>query len=139
MALASALLALLVLSLLVTTAFLTGYVEQRVARGSAHASHALEAAEAGLAMVAGEWEMLPQPGTLAVGDSVLLPPVSLSRWASCSPMVRRLTEQLYLIRSEGVRLDADGRVLARRAVALLGRSDGVTLVPLRHRSWLHVY
>jgi hypothetical protein len=54
-------------------------------------------------------------------------------------MVWRLTEHLYLIRSEGIRVDAAGRVLARRAVALVGRRDGATLVPLRQRSWLHVY
>lgn len=138
MALAGALLALLVLSALVTTAFLTGTLEQRAARGSADAVRALEAAEAGLAMVAGTWADLA-PASIAVGNSAVLPSTSLDRWVAFTPTVWRLTDQLYLIRSEGVRRDASGNVLARREVVRLGRSDGVTLVPLPQRSWVHAY
>ena len=138
MALAGALLALLVLSALVTTAFLTGALEQRAARGSADAVGALEAAEAGLAIVAGTWADLA-PASIAVGNSAVLPSTSLDRWVAFTPTVWRLTDQLYLIRSEGVRRDASGNVLARREVVRLGRSDGVTLVPLPQRSWVHAY
>ena len=139
MALAGAVLALLVLSLLVTTAFLTGYLEQRAARGTADAVHALAAAEAGLAMLGGEWEGLGLSGTLAVGDSAVLPSVPLGARAAFTPRVWRLSEHVFLIRSDGVRVDAGGTVLARSAVGLLGRTEGVTLVPLPQRSWLHVY
>ena len=138
MALAGALLALVVLSALVTTAFLTGLLEQRAARGSADAVRALEAAEAGLAMVAGNWAGLA-PATIAVGDSVTLPSTALDQWVAFTPTQQRLTEHLYVVRSVGTRVDAGGNVLARRAVALLGHSDGLTLVPLPQRSWLHVY
>jgi hypothetical protein len=138
-ALAGAILALVVLTALVTTAFITGFLERRAGRSSLHAVHALEAAEAGLAMVLGEWQGLPQAGTLAVGDSVLLPSVPLGRWTSFTPTVWRRTEHLFLIRSEGVRVDADGGILARRALALLGRQDSSTLRPLPQRSWMHLY
>ena len=139
MALAGALMALLVLSAVVTTAFLTGFLEHRTARGGADAAHALEAAEAGLATVAGEWQAFALPATLAVGDSAVLGPVSLGRRVSFTPTVWRLTERLYLVRSEGIQLDAGGSAIARRAVGLLGRDDGAALVPLAQRGWLHLY
>lgn len=138
MALAGALAALVVLSALVTTAFLTGLLEQRAARGGADALRALEAAEAGLAMAAGNWAGLA-PGNIAVGDSVALPATALDRWVEFTPTVHRLTEHLYVVRVAGARVDAAGNLLARREVALLGHSDGVAFVPLPQRSWLHVY
>jgi hypothetical protein len=139
MALAAAVFALVLLGALVTAAFYAGHLEQRAARGGADAAHALEAAEAGLALVMGEWATFPQLGSLAVGDSVALPASALGGRVAFSPTVLRLTDVLYLIRSEGTRLDADGRVRARRAIAMVGRTDGAALVPLRQRAWVQVY
>lgn len=136
-ALAGALVALTALAALVTTALLTAWVEQRAARGGADALRALDAAEAGLAVVAADWNGLAP--ALAVGERVQGPFTALDRWTGFTPTVRRLTEHLYLVRSEGVRVDARADVLARSAVVLLGRSDGPTLVPLPQRSWLQLY
>ncbi len=138
MALAAVLLALLVLGVVVATAFHAAHLEQRVGRNSLDAAKALEAAEAGVALVLGEWESVPQVPALAVGEGVQLPTAPLAGQVGYRATVLRLTESLYLVRSQGIRTDADGNVLAQRAVATVARA-GAAVAPLTQRSWAQVY
>jgi hypothetical protein len=51
----------------------------------------------------------------------------------------RLTDGLYLIRSQGTRTDAAGNVLAQRSVATLARMTAEGAAPLVQRSWVQMY
>lgn len=139
MALAVVIFALVVIEALVAGAFYAAHLEQRAGRNSLYTAQALSAAEAGIAVVLGEWETIPQLAGLAVTQSIALPTVALGARAAYQPTVLRLTDGLYLIRSEGTRAGVDGSVLARRVVAVVARSTGSAVAPLLQRSWAQVY
>lgn len=139
MALAVVLFALIIVGALVAAAFQVAHLEQRAGRSSLDAAQALEAAEAGVALVLGEWEAFPQLGALAVQESVALPTTALGTRAAFQPTVLRLTDGMYLISSRGARTDAAGTVLAQRVVGTLARAEGGAVVQLLQRSWIQLY
>ncbi len=139
MALAAAIFALVVIGALVAMTFQVAHLELRTGRNSVYLVQALEAAEAGPAVVLAEWEAHPEIGALAVGESVTLADTRLGGRAAFQPTVLRLTDALYLIRSEGTSMDAAGNVLARRLVSTLARAASGGVAPLAQRSWLQGY
>ena len=139
MALAVAIFVLALVGALVAAAFQIGLLEQRIGRNSVYAAQAAYAAEAGAAMVLADWERYPEIGALAVTDSVTLASAGLGGRVAFQPTVVRLTDGLYLIRSQGTRTDAAGNVLAQRSVATLARTTAEGAAPLAQRSWVQVY
>ena len=125
MALAVAIFALVVIGALVAGAFFAGYQEQRTGRSSMYASAAAEAAEAGTAEVMADWDQF-NLNSIPQGDSLVLPTTSLAGRTAYTPVVNRLNNDLFLIRSLGTRTDAAGNVLAQRTVGLLARLSYVT-------------
>ncbi len=138
-ALPVAIFALVVIGVLVATAFHVAHLEQRTGRSSVYAAQALNAAEAGVALVLAEWASYPGLGTMAAGDSVTLAITALGDRATFQPAVVRLTDDLYLIRSEGTRRDAAGNPLAQRLVATLARTAPGGVAPLAQRGWVSGY
>lgn len=135
-----ALLALLVIGALVSSAFAAAYVEQRVGGNTLYAAQAAGAAEAGVASVVGAWEAQGLE-LLAVGGRVVLPTVAWPGSSAYSPVVRRLGDRLFLVEVEGVRLDADAAPLARSRLGLVLRTSGDTtggppVSPLGQRAWV---
>jgi len=123
MALALALFALVILGALVSMSFAIGRLDRSAAGNSVYAADAQAAAETGLNNVFATWDPLVQsvlpvwdgtPGTewgtgpIVVGGNVRLVHVD---------SVRRLNQQLFLVRSIGQRLDAAGNVLATLSAA----------------------
>ncbi|MBA3258766.1 MAG: hypothetical protein H0T68_04785 [Gemmatimonadales bacterium] len=139
LALPVAVFALAVIGAMVATAFHAAHLEQRSGRNSFFAAQALAAAEAGVALVLAEWEAYPKLGVLAAGDSVTLANVAFGDRATFQPVVTRLTDGLYLIRSQGTSRDAEGNLLAQRVVATLARRAAAGVTPLTQRSWVPVY
>jgi hypothetical protein len=139
LALAAVVFVLVVLGTLAAVAFHAGHLELRTGRNSLYAAEAIQAAEAGVAVVLEEWEAVPALGGLVVNQSVTLPVAGLGPGVTFQATVLRLTEALWLIRSEGARTDARGTTLARRVVARLVRAGGPTVAPLVQRSWVQSY
>jgi len=139
MALLSVLLALVLLGALVAAGFYAALLEQRLGRHTLEATQAVEAAEAGLAQVAGSWETYPGLPALAVNATLTLPSVTFATGQVFEVSVRRLTDVLYLVQAIGNATDAAGNSLARRAIARLVRVEGAAVVPLKERSWVAVY
>jgi hypothetical protein len=140
MALPLALLALVVIAALVAAGFAAAHLEQRIGRNALYAVQAAGAAEAGAAVVVGEWDALGL-GLLAAGDSSVLPTAPLAGRTAYAPAVTRLNGELFLVRVEGTRTDADGGLLARREVGLLVRvadsavPGAAPVRPLGNRAW----
>lgn len=129
--------ALAVLGGLALGAFAAGRREQRNARDLAYAAQAFEAAEAGLAAAAAA-----APGFATAPIRVPLPgPGSVGYTTT----VLRLNPTLFLVASEGWRLDAGGRPLARRVSGMVGRLvttpdlAATAFTPLRARGWVQLY
>lgn len=133
--------ALAVLGGLALGAFAVGRREQRMALDLVFAAQAFEAAEAGLAVAAvsapafvGVPVLVPQPGAVLESGGV-----------GFSTSVLRLNASLFLLTSEGRRLDGAGALLARRELGVLGRivptPDGAALrfQALRTRPWVGVF
>lgn len=119
MAMAVAIFALVVVGALVAGAFFAGNLEQRTGRNSIYAAEAADAAESGTASVFATWD--PLLNGLAVGDSLSEPmQTSMGAHVSVTPKVFRLNNELYLVRSIGLRTGG-GSVLAQRTVLALGR------------------
>jgi hypothetical protein len=141
MALPLALLALVVIAALVAGGFTAAYLEQRIGRNALYVVQAAGAAEAGAAAVVGGWEDFGL-GSLAPGDSAVLPAAALPGPTAYSPTVVRLNGQLFLVRVAGIRGDAAGGALAMREVGLLLRvADSATpgappVWPHRNRPWV---
>jgi hypothetical protein len=140
MALPLALLALVVIGALVAGGFAAALLEQRIGRNLLFAAQAEGAAAAGALGVLDEWTA-GGFGLLAPGDSAVLPAVRLPGGAAHWSTVSRLNGELFLVRVEGVRADADGRPLARREVGLWLRvADAAStgsppVTPLPERGW----
>jgi hypothetical protein len=119
MALPLAVMALVVIAALVACGFAGAVLEQRIGRNAVYAVQAAAAADAGAAMVIGGWSTHGLD-LLAAGDSAVLPRVPLGR-ASYGATITRLNGELFLVRSEGIRPDAAGGLLARREVDVVVR------------------
>ena len=122
MALAVAIFALVVVGALVAGAFYAGNLEQRTGRSAMYSAQAADAAEAGAAAVLGAWGADPAIAALPVNGSTVLAQTALGAHNAYQPTVFRLTDGMYMIRSQGTRTDAGGNVLAQRVVALLART-----------------
>jgi hypothetical protein len=127
MALAVAIFALVVVAALVAMAFYAGRLEQRAGRNTMYAAQASDAAEAGAAVILGNWDQYAL-NNLAVGATVTEDSVRAGgagrSWYRQS--VRRLNNELFLVQSLGSRTDAAGQVLAQRSVGTLARLSYVT-------------
>ena len=118
-ALAVAVFALVVVGALVAAACLAGTLEQRSGRNTVYAAEAADAAESGNATTLGTWDATLNG--LAAGDSITRSFGSAGPRTAAVSTVIRLNDQLFLVRSVGQRTDANGQVLARRTVAIVGR------------------
>jgi hypothetical protein len=128
MALAVAIFALVVIGALVAGAIVTGRLEQRTGRNTVYAAEAAQAAEAGTTAIMADWDQfnlnnLPKnvPTTLTKtswGQS--------SMYASFTPTVTKLNDELFLVQSLGTRSTSAGKILSQRVVATLARLTFVT-------------
>jgi hypothetical protein len=140
MALPLALFALVVISALVVGGFAAAHLEQRLGRNVLYAVQAAGAAEAGAASLVADWDHHGL-GSLAPGASTGLPSGALPGPSAYAPTVTRLNGELFLVRVEGTRLDADGGLLARRVLDLVVRAadsapaGSPPIVPLANRAW----
>jgi hypothetical protein len=140
MALPLAVLALVLIAALVACGFAGTLLEQRMGRNALYAVQAAGAADAGAALVVGEWDAQGLD-LLAAGDSAVLPRVSLPGRTEYAPTVSRLNGELFQIRVEAIRTDASGGLLARREVNLIVRradsavSGTPPVRPLPNRAW----
>jgi hypothetical protein len=127
MALAVAIFALVVVASLVAMAFYSGRLEQRAGRHTMYAAQAADAAEAGAAVILGNWDQYAL-NNLAVGATALEDSVKVGgagrSWYRQS--VRRLNNELFLVQSLGSRTDAAGRVVAQRSVGTIARLSYVS-------------
>jgi hypothetical protein len=143
MALPLALIALVVIAALVAAGFAGAHLEQRIGRNALYAVQAAAAADAGAAMVVAEWDVHGL-GALAPGQTTVLAPVTLPGRTTFQPTVSRLNGELFHVRTEGIRTDADGGTLARREMSLVvRRADSVMagaspVRPLPNRAWSSV-
>jgi hypothetical protein len=119
-ALAMAVFALVVIGALVAGTFFAGRLEQRTGLNSMFAEQSFELAEAGATDVLANWVPATFNG-LPPGADTTLPPVTLAPMQVYVPTITRLTPNLFFVRANGQRLDADGSILAERTVGLLAR------------------
>jgi hypothetical protein len=143
-ALALALFALVVMGALVSGSFFAGRLEQQSGQNSMFATQALEAAEAGLSdLLANTNPVLLEP-LVPGGPALDLGPLATGMRVTAAREVVRLTGSLFLLRSTGVRHDADGQPLATRSLGLLVRvtpgSAGAParLIPVDERAWVQL-
>ncbi|HEX4814951.1 MAG TPA: hypothetical protein VFV66_19590 [Nonomuraea sp.] len=140
MALPLALIALVVIGAAVAGAFSLAHLEQRVGRNVMYAVQASSAAEAGAVAALAGWDGLSL-GALSPGAAAVLPSGSLPGPSAWAATVTRLNGELFLVRVEGSRLDAQGGLLARRVVSVVVRAaEGAPpgwppVAPLAHRAW----
>ncbi|NNG15780.1 MAG: hypothetical protein HKM89_04805 [Gemmatimonadales bacterium] len=127
-ALAMAVFALVVIGALVAGTFFAGRLEQRTGLNSMFAEQSFELAEAGATDVLANWAPASFNG-LAPGADTTLAPVTLAPMQVYVPTVMRLTPNLFFVRANGQRLDADGSILAERTVGLLARLGIPTVAP----------
>ncbi|MGH7631217.1 MAG: pilus assembly PilX family protein [Gemmatimonadales bacterium] len=109
-ALVVAILALVVIGALVTGTFFMSTIEQRTARNAAHASRALEAAEAGMHSMIGGWV----PVSYVAGTPVTFnkTPVPNAVGDSFQVTVTQLNAELLLVQSVGTSLEGGTQTLA---------------------------
>lgn len=137
MALPLAVLALVIVAALVAVSLAGSLVEQRVGRNGLYAVQAAGAADAGVAEVVGGWEAHGLGG-MAVGETTALPAVRLPGRTEYASLVTRLNAELFRIRVQANRTDADGEGLAAREAGLIVRvadSGSASVRPLSNRAW----
>lgn len=123
MALAVALFALVVIGALVAGAFFAGTLEQRTGRNTLFATEAAQAAEAGTTAIMADWDQF-NLNNLPVNVPTPLAKTSwgqASLYASYTPTVTKLNDELFLVQSLGTRSNAAGTVLSQHTVATLAR------------------
>ena len=121
MALAVAIFALVVVGALVAGAFFAGNLEQATGRNSVYAAEAADAAEAGAANVLADWDQF-NLNNIANGDSVSVPlAASLGARVTVTPQVKRLNDDLFLVKTLATRTTPGGTILAQRTVATVAR------------------
>ena len=123
-ALAVAVFALVVIGALVAGTFFAGRLEQQTGRNTVEAVQAAEAAEAGLNEAIGGATATQLLG-LAIdpdtADATSLGTYAAGGYATATRSVNRLTDNLFLVRSLGVRTNASGGRIAARSVGQLIR------------------
>ena len=145
MALALALFALVIIGGIVGGNFFAGLLEQQSGRSTLFLAQASEAAEAELREA-----LLTTPATTLVqlagaGATLDLGPRSPYSGLTVERQVSRLTNDLFVIRTRGIRQNAEGAALATRTVGLLVQVIADTLtgtdsvVPLSERAWVQLY
>jgi hypothetical protein len=120
-ALALALFSLVVIGALVSGSFFAGRLEQQSGENSIFAAQALQAAEAGLSDVLANANPAAAESLVFGGPPLDLGVLSLNERVTCSRQIIRLTSTLFLIRSTGTPLNADGRPLASSSLGLIVR------------------
>jgi hypothetical protein len=128
MALAVAIFALVVIGALVAGAIITGRMEQRTGRNTVYATEAAQAAEAGTTAVMADWDQF-NLNNLPKNVPTVLTKTSwgqASMYASYTPTVTKLNDELFLVQSLGTRSTSAGTVLSQRVVATLARLTFVT-------------
>jgi hypothetical protein len=123
MALAVAIFALVVIGALVAGAIITGRLEQRTGRNTLYATEAAQAAEAGATAVMADWDQF-NLNNLPKNVPTTLTKTSwgqASMYASYTPTVTKLNDELFLVQSLGTRSTGGGQVLSQRVVATLAR------------------
>jgi hypothetical protein len=134
------LLALVLIGGLVAGGFAVALLEQRIGRNTLYAVQAGGAAETGAMSVVAEWDARGL-GLMAPGGSQTLPAVELPGHTTYEATVRRLNEELFVVRVIGTRQDADRGMLARRDVSLTlrqadsARPGAPPVMPLANRAW----
>lgn len=122
-ALPTALFALVVIAALVTGGFFAARQELKVGQNTRSSLRAFTAAEAGLNGTIGLWNTVAWNG-MTVGDSMAIPQVSLpGGGGSYSGWVRRLNDQLFVVRSTGLSSSGTGQ----RTLAALVRLQYVAM------------
>jgi hypothetical protein len=119
--------ALVVIGALVAGTFFAGRLEQRTGLNSMFAEQSFELAEAGAIDILANWTPATFNG-LPPGTDTTLGPVTLAPLQVYVPTITRLTPNLFFVRANGQRLDADGSILAERTVGLLARLGLLDLV-----------
>jgi hypothetical protein len=144
-ALAAAVFALAVIGGLLAGIFGVALLEQQSGQNLLYLSQAAEAAEAHL------WEAVAEtPDSVLIsllpgGTPLTLAPSSAIPGTTGVIQVHRLADNLFLIRSQAFRLNADGTPLASRVVGLLAQRGADTLAsphslhPIGQRPWLQLY
>ena len=107
-ALAVAIFALVVIGALVAGSFFFGMQEQRVGRNSIRLQQAFAAAEEGATVQVSHWRNRDL-NDMPVGDSVVFNGTVAATRAWYRGSIRRLNEQLFLLRSEGFSRDSTSR------------------------------
>ena len=101
-ALAGAVFALVVIAVLVTGAFFVARQESNIGKNSATYERAFQAAEAGLSSALAVWQdSISSFNGMAVGDSVSLTGTLDSPGGSYAAYIRRLTDELFMVRVTG--------------------------------------
>jgi hypothetical protein len=146
-ALATAMFTLAVIGALLAGSFLPARLEQQSGYNVSYASEAREAAEAGLVQTVGVVEAAALEPLVAGGAALDLGTTTLTEMITVHTTVARLTNRVFIIKSQGTRHDASGGALATRSLGLLIRvgaaaaEAGAPLVaiPLTERSWVRLY
>lgn len=118
-ALAVAMLALVVIGALVAGTFFAGRLEQRGGQNSVYAAQAFEAADAGTIATMAAWNVALNTG--AIGTVTALGTTSLGGGVSYNTSATKVSNSVFLIRSEGQRTTPAGTILARRLIGTLVR------------------
>jgi hypothetical protein len=120
-ALAVAVFALVVIGALVAGTYFAGRIEQQTGRNTVEAVQAAEAAEAVLNQAIGgatATQLLGLNVDMDIADATTLGTFSAG-YTSATARVNRLTDNLFLVRSVGVRSNAAGTTIAQRSVGQL--------------------
>ncbi len=123
-ALAVAIFALVVIGALVAGTFFAGRLEQQTGRNTFIAAQAAEAAEAGLndaVTTQSATALLALPIDPDPLNATVLPDFPVGYQTSATRRINRLTENVFLVRSLGVRTNAAGGQLAARSLGQLIR------------------
>jgi hypothetical protein len=145
MALALALFALVIIGGIVGGNFFAGMLEQQSGRSTLFVTQATEAAEAELRATLVSTSAPALVSLAAGGASLDMGPVSPSPGLRVERQIARLTGDVFLIRTRGIRHTADGTPLATGIVGLLVRvvtdslADTSAVVPLTERAWVQLY
>jgi type II secretory pathway component PulK len=140
--------ALAVIGALVASSFFAGRLEQQSGQSTFFAAQAREAAEAALTETMQGLRAETLDNLHRGGPPLQLGTTLIGNGVTARSQVTRLTSRVFLIRTEGQRLDAEGTALATRSLGLLvqlslptigepGSSGNV--MRLGERAWLHLY
>ena len=118
-ALALALFAMVISTLLITAVFYIARLEQRMGNNRIAAMQAREAAEAGMSAVLGNWNTASY-NTMATGSTTNFPQTTVGGGASYTASMRRMTPSTFLIQVQGA-YRIGGQIVTRRQLARIVR------------------